>query len=134
MRDIKLEDDQMCFACGGKNPIGLKLKFTLDKDDTLHTTFTPQKVHQGYRDIIHGGIIALILDEVMVNVPWKLGTQVVSAQLAVKLSRPVSVGETIRFEARITRRARKLIYTEAKATKQDGTAVASATGTCVEVA
>ena len=71
----------MCFACGSKNPIGLKLKFSLDDNNVMRTQFTPQKVHQGYKNVVHGGIIALILDEVMVNLLWKLGRPVVSAQM-----------------------------------------------------
>ncbi len=133
MRGLKLEDDRMCFACGSKNPIGLKLEFSLDGDNVLHTEFTPKKEHQGYKDIVHGGIIALILDEVMVNVPGKLGTPVVSARFEVKLSRPARVGETIHFEARVARAARNIFYTEAKAIRDDGTAIASATGKCVRV-
>ena len=132
MAELILEDDQMCFACGSKNPIGLRLKFTLDKEDTLRTEFTPQKVHQGYKDIVHGGIIALILDEVMVNLLWKSGRPAISAEIEVKLSQSVKPGETVYFEARILRDGKKVIYTQAKATKQDQTLVASATAKCVE--
>ncbi len=133
MPEIILEDDQMCFACGSKNPIGLRLKFTLDKEDTLRTEFTPQKVHQGFKDIVHGGIIALILDEVMVNLLWKTGRRAISAQMEVKLSQPVKLGETVYFEGRISKDSKKVIYTEAKAMKQDRTLVASATAKCLEV-
>ncbi|GAG82024.1 unnamed protein product, partial [marine sediment metagenome] len=31
--------------------------------------------HQGFKDIVHGGLIGLILDEIMVNLPWKMGKQ-----------------------------------------------------------
>ena len=133
MPDFMLEDDQMCFACGSKNPIGLKLRFTLDEDSTLHAEFTPQKVHQGYKDIVHGGIIALVLDEVMVNLLWKLGRPAISARIEVRLSQSVKVGETIYFEGRISKDGRKVIHTQAKAMKKDHTVVASATAKCVEV-
>jgi len=132
MTDLMLEDDQMCFACGSKNPIGLKLKFTLEEDNVLRTQFTPQKVHQGYKDIVHGGIIALILDEVMVNLLWKSGRPAISAEIEVKLSQSVKPGETVYFEARISKDGKKVIYTQAKAMKQDQTLVASATAKCVE--
>ena len=133
MTDLILEDDQMCFACGSKNPIGLKLKFTLDEDNALRTEFIPQKVHQGYKDIVHGGIIALILDEVMVNLLWKLGRPAISAEIEVKLFQPVKLGEIIYFEGRISKDSKKLIYTQAKAMKENHTLVASATAKCVEV-
>jgi len=133
MTNLTLEDDQMCFACGRNNPIGLKLKFTLEKDDTLRTEFIPQKVHQGYKDVVHGGIITLILDETMVNLLWKLGRPVVSAQMEVKLFQPTKPGEILYFKATISKDSPKVVYTQAEARKKDHTLVASATAKCVEV-
>ena len=133
MADLVLEDDRMCFACGSKNPIGLKLKFSLDDNNTLHTEFIPEKVHQGYKNVVHGGIIALILDKVMVNLLWKLGRPVVSAQIEVKLLQPASPGEVLHFEACISEDKEKVVYTMAKATRQDRTLIASATAKCIEV-
>jgi len=131
--ELLLEDDQMCFACGKKNPIGLKLKFTSGENDTLCTEFTPEKVHQGYKDVVHGGIIALVLDEVMVNLLWKRGRPAVSSRLAVKLLQPAKPGETLFFRARIVKDGKRVVETEAEAVKGDHSLVASATAKCVEV-
>jgi uncharacterized protein (TIGR00369 family) len=127
------QDDGMCFVCGPKNPIGLKLHFTLTPDDALETTFTPQKVHQGYADVVHGGILATILDEVMVNLPNKLGQKVVTARMAVSLKRPAFVGQPLSFRARIIRETRRTVETGATARRADGTLVAEATGTLMKI-
>lgn len=130
---MKLEDDRMCFACGEKNPNGLQLKFAIDKDDVMKTEFTPQKHHQGFSGIVHGGLIALILDEIMVNLTWKLGKMAVTAEMNVRLKKPAKVGETLYFAGQITKEENRLIYTRAQASKADGTQVALATAKCVKV-
>jgi len=87
MSNIKLEDDKNCFVCGNKNSYGLQLRFTIDKDNAMHTEFMPQKHHQGFKDIVHGGLIGLILDEIMVNLAWKMGKNAVTAEFNVRLKK-----------------------------------------------
>jgi hypothetical protein len=53
MSDIWV-DDRYCFACGEKNPIGMKLQFVL-KDDFIETSFVFPKEFQGYKNTVHGG-------------------------------------------------------------------------------
>ena len=37
-----------CFVCGPDNPIGLKIKFTIDDDEVCRGRFTPKENHVGY--------------------------------------------------------------------------------------
>ena len=63
---MNLEDDHYCFVCGEENPSGLHLKFSANKGK-IQTEFIPRKIHQGYKNIVHGGIISTLLDEAMVK-------------------------------------------------------------------
>jgi uncharacterized protein (TIGR00369 family) len=55
----------MCFLCGMQNPVGLKLAFYEDPDaEQVRTEFTIPDEYQGYPGIVHGGIVAAILDEI----------------------------------------------------------------------
>lgn len=86
---MNLEDDHFCFACGSLNNYGLKLSFKLDKkNETIATEFVPQKIHQGYKDIVHGGLIGLILDECMVNLAWRLGNPLSAQNILYGLLNP----------------------------------------------
>ena len=58
------KDFTMCFGCGQNNPIGLKLTFKWD-GKTAKAEFTPNRFHQGWSGMIHGGIITSLLDEAM---------------------------------------------------------------------
>src|SRR5208337_3861942 len=94
-------DDHFCMACGKENPDGLKVDFEI-KDGKISCKCAFQKRFQGYANIVHGGMIGLMLDEVMVNLPWKIyKVPVVSAELNVRLKKPVKVGEEVYFSAEI---------------------------------
>lgn len=130
---MRLEDDRYCFACGEKNKHGLHLKFNIDDNNIIHTEFTPAKEHQGFKDIVHGGIIGLVLDEVMVNLPWKMGIKAVSVEINVRLRNPAKVGEKLLFSAWIDRTEKKLIYTKAETKNESGKIVATASAKCINV-
>jgi len=134
MKEGKLEllDDRHCVVCGEKNPYSLKLVFNLE-GETLKTKFKPDKRFQGYVDIVHGGIIGLILDEMIVNLPWKLGMKAVTAEYTVRLRKPVYVNEELEFTSRIIQDKGRLLLVEAEARKDDGTLVATCSGKCMKV-
>ena len=133
------EDDHHCYVCGENNPEGMKLQFAV-KDAALETAFTAEKRHQGYKDVLHGGILAMILDEVMVLLPYRLfGTVVASGEMTVKLKRPVEVGSRITVRATFAASdtapvaGQRVYRCAADARLDDGVIVATATATCVKV-
>lgn len=130
---MELVDDQMCFVCGKKNLDGLQLDFELVGDAEVRTSFVPIQKFQGFQDIVHGGIISTILDEVMVNGAWLRGMRAVTAKLDVRLRRPAKVGERLYFVGRILRDGDKTVDTESRATTVEGVVVAEARGLLVKV-
>jgi len=129
---IDLTDDGYCFVCGPKNPIGLKLDFFLD-GEVMTTEFIPRKEHQGYMNIVHGGIISTLLDEIMVKLAIELGMPAVTAQMDIRLKKAVKVGSRLTFSAEILENTSKLLVTHAKAITDDGEVVAEAKGKLVKI-
>ena len=81
----------MCFGCGKKNPIGLKLQF-LETREELRAVWKPSETYQGYPNVLHGGIIATLLDEIGAwCVSVKIGTAGVTGELNVKFLHPVYI-------------------------------------------
>jgi len=130
---MELEDDQMCFACGVKNQDGLQLQFHLEGGDGIYTEFAAPKKFQGFKDIVHGGIIATIFDEVMVNLVYLRGIKAVTATLEVRLKKPARVGERLVFHGRIIKEAGRRVEARAVARNQEGTLFAEAKGLLVKV-
>ncbi len=108
-----LEDDGWCFACGTNNPNGLHLSFHYE-DDCYVTSFKPQRCHQGYKGVLHGGIICTLLDEVMARAALDQGKPAVTARLEVRYVRPASTAGTLTARARLVEERKKLIKAEAE--------------------
>jgi uncharacterized protein (TIGR00369 family) len=119
----KLEDDHYCFVCGEQNPYGLHLVFSFH-DGKAVTEFIPQKSYQGYKDIVHGGIISTLLDETMVKAAILQGIPAVTAEITVRFKSSLRVGEKVIVEASIVKMNKKIIETSASVRKIDDTLVA----------
>jgi uncharacterized protein (TIGR00369 family) len=129
---MELIDDQYCFVCGKKNPIGMKLDFSFD-GKTITTEFVPRKEHQGYFSIVHGGIISTLLDEVMVKLAIEMGMPAVTARMDIRLRKALDVGRKITVQAEILRDTKKLLEVRAKAVTEDNVVVADATGKLMKI-
>jgi len=108
MRSFTLEDDGYCFACGKENSSGLGLEFR-SRDDMMVAEFTPLKQHQGFKNIVHGGIITTLLDEAMVKAVLSRGALAMTAEIAVRFRSPLRVGDRVVVEARINTFGARLI-------------------------
>lgn len=126
--------DQMCFACGIHNPIGLHLTFAFEGEEYV-TRFLADARFQGYHGIVHGGIVATLLDEVMARLVWEQAGPSATARLDVRYRRPAPIGTPIVARGRITavRRAGQVYETAATAALEDGAVLAEATGLVVRI-
>ena len=119
----------MCFACGEKNPIGLHLHFFWIPDGVL-AFFTPKPEHQSYDGRMHGGLITVLLDEIMGNYLFKKeGVPAYTARIDLRFRAPVQIGTTIRCEGHEVKRKGRLVIMEGIITNPDGTVAAEATST-----
>ena len=79
-----------CFVCGRQNPVGLKLDFYTLSAGKVRSDLTIPAKYEGYPGIVHGGIIAAILDEcggrAQMTEPNRF---MVTAQLNVRYRLPV---------------------------------------------
>ena len=116
-----------CFVCGDKNAIGLKLDF-YEKDGNARAEFTPDRNFEGYKDILHGGILSTLLDEAMIKSILAKEILTVTSQIEVKFKKPAIIGEKLIIEGKTTGERGRLILTEGKVFKEDGTVIAKARG------
>ncbi len=126
MNASALTDNGLCFGCGPNNAIGLRLTFEWD-GDTYYTQWTPRPEHQGWADRVHGGLLALALDEALSRAALERhGREWVTAELTTRLKRPAAVGAPLRIEARIlTVRPRLIVCTGEVRTENDGHLIAT---------
>lgn len=122
-----MQDDGLCFVCGDKNPAGLHITFSFDGNDAIaETSIAP--AFQGWKGIIHGGIVTTLLDEVMAKACIFSGHNAVTRDIAVKFRKPVSSNVQLTLRGRVKDTRGPLIITSAEL-EQDGIVKASAEAT-----
>ncbi|MCM8813492.1 MAG: PaaI family thioesterase [Candidatus Omnitrophica bacterium] len=130
-KELPLADDRYCFACGADNHIGLHLAFSDAADGRLRCSFLPKKQHQGYAGIVHGGIIGLILDELMVQALWRTARPAVTAQFEMRFRQAAQVGEALDFLAWVEKEERGVFYMRAECRSAgNGQTIAAASAKC----
>lgn len=111
----ELPHTRSCFVCGEANPLGLNLRFETD-GRVVRARFTPRREHTGFTDVIHGGLVATVLDEIMV---WacavRTGRFAFSAEMTVRYHRPARPGERLELSGELVANRRDRIF-EARAT------------------
>jgi len=84
-----------CFVCGEANPHGLKMRFHTD-GRVVTAQFRPCADHVGFQGVVHGGLTATVLDEIMV---WAcvVATRKFAfcAELKVRYLRPLAPGAEV---------------------------------------
>jgi acyl-coenzyme A thioesterase PaaI-like protein len=100
----KQANSENCFVCGLSNPSGLHLHFyqTAPGEVTAETVLPEH--YQGYPGVVHGGIVAAMLDEVsgrsQMGDDFDHPRFMFTARLDVKYCKNVPVGEPIRLVGR----------------------------------
>lgn len=125
----ELPHTHSCFVCGESNPHGLKLRFHTD-GRVVTTRFTPRPEHIGFKGVVHGGVIATVLDEIMV---WACAVNTrrfaFCAELNVRFLKPLPPGTEVVVEAELSENRRDRIFqTVGKVRTAEGQLLAEATG------
>src|SRR5258708_5284643 len=125
-------DDRYCLCCGEKNPLGFKMKFRYEGEKLLSEAVIP-KEYQGFANVVHGGVLGTLLDELMVNLYWLKGVKAVTAEYQIKLKAPCPVNQKVMLAAWHIETKRNLFFTAAEARLENGPLVAEATAKCMKM-
>jgi uncharacterized protein (TIGR00369 family) len=130
-----------CVVCGRQNLHGLGLSLNVDEGGLVWAEFTPRAEHIGFEGIVHGGVLATVLDEAMVwAATWAGKRFCVAGEMSVRFRKSAAVGRALRCEAHVESAASKrpglprLIHATGWIVETDGGAlVAESTGKYVPV-
>ena len=125
----ELPHTHSCFVCGESNPLGLRLRFHTD-GRVVTTRFRPCAEHIGFKGVVHGGLIATVLDEIMV---WACAVQTrrfaFCAELNVRfVSSLAPGGEVVVTSELVENRRNRIFATTATVQSAAGELLAEATG------
>ncbi len=119
-----------CFVCGRENAGGLRARWISDPaTGEVRTTVTVSERFNGYPGIVHGGILAALLDEAVVRTRLLDGgfeDMLVTAKLEVAYRRPTPTEAPLTVVARVTKRVGSRAQAESEIRLADGTVTARA--------
>jgi len=127
-------DNRRCFVCGENNPDGLRLALRIDQGQgrAAADVVFPERF-QGWEGIVHGGLLATVLDEVMIYAAGSNGLRCVTGEITVRFVKPARTGAAYRLEGRITGAKGKITLAESELVGADGEISARATGKLFKV-
>jgi acyl-coenzyme A thioesterase PaaI-like protein len=88
--------DNYCFVCGKDNPQGLKIEVKYFPEEmAAETQIALPREYQGWADVIHGGILSTLLDEMMAHAVWHFAGPGVTLSMEVRFHHPLKPEEAI---------------------------------------
>lgn len=98
---IKQPNSRMCFVCGLENPIGLHLHIYETEPGIVEATYVAPEHFQGFPGVLHGGIVASLLDEISSRAHMGSDPQkprfMFTAKLDVKYRKNTPVGKWLKL-------------------------------------
>lgn len=124
-----------CFVCGRKNPRGLHMTFYDDGQSEVISTYSVPEAYQGYPGIVHGGVVAAMLDEAVGRVAMIDDHHhfMMSVKLEVKYRHPVPTETPLKISGRIVKLRGRLGKAVGEVRLPDGTIVAESALTLADV-
>ena len=126
---MRITYDSRCFGCGENNAEGMQMRFEPCGGESVCEFEVPER-YQSWQGMVHGGVVALMLDEAVGWAGWHAGHPGLTGKLEVRYRQPLKLGERVRVVGRVDRVRRPLVYTSAYIERlADGVRVAEATAT-----
>lgn len=100
-RELRNRNHPRCVVCGPTSGFGLGLNFEVEDDGQVEARFSCGKGFEGYPSVLHGGMVAALLDGAMTNCMFAHGRDAYTVELTVRFRHPVAIGTPVDVRARI---------------------------------
>jgi acyl-coenzyme A thioesterase PaaI-like protein len=125
---------ELCFGCGADNPCGLHITYEVEPDGSSSATLTLSWEHSGEPDLVHGGIQATILDEVMGHAAQRTVKDIagdrrviVTASFELRYRAPCPTGQPVTARGRVDRVEWPSVFVAGTLTDSEGRLLTEAT-------
>ncbi|MDY0161900.1 PaaI family thioesterase [Desulfobotulus sp.] len=124
--------DPHCFACGKDNPHGLRMTFETD-GERFRSRLTVPRHLRGWDSLVHGGVLATILDEAMSWAAIHLHRRfILTKSMEVRFRKPVRIETELTVYSQVLeRRSERQVTMQADILDAEGDICATSTGAFV---
>ncbi len=127
LEETRTQAHGRCAVCGRAAGHPPRLRFAVRDDGSVQAVFQPGPIHEGYDGMLHGGVIATLLDAAMTNCLFAQGRCGLTAELCVRFRHPVVTTAPLRLRAWVERASPPLFVLRAQI-EQEGRLRATAVG------
>jgi acyl-coenzyme A thioesterase PaaI-like protein len=122
--------DDYCFACGQRNPIGLHMQVSYNSEDlSAESRLSLAPEYVGWQEVIHGGILATLLDEIMSHAIWHFAGPAVTLGLDIQFRQTLAPGQLVVVQGRLTQTKGRRLQAQGSIIRlADGRLIANAQG------
>ncbi len=140
-------------TCGPENPASLGCQYYVLEDKEVATVFVPKQVHEGQLGIVHGGLSAAVLDELMGRAVLafheeeieedmdhdidydmdRVISRYVTAEMTTRYKKPILIGHKIYGYGRVISHEGRRTFASAELMDEGGERVATAEAVFVEI-
>ena len=131
-----------CFVCGVENPCGLKIRFFNEGHHRCMARIALGEQYQSYPGIVHGGILATILDETMGrailaegNEPREITDErfMFTAKIEIRYRKTVPLNQEFVVRGRVDKDRGRLVMVSGEIVLGDGTVAVEASATLADI-
>ena len=107
LTEVPNSGNHNCFGCSPGNECGLRMKFYTDQKSVFSWVTVPPHL-SGWSNLVHGGVLSTILDEIM---SWTaihlLKKFILTKSMTVDFLKPVFVGQQLEVQGNVADTGRK---------------------------
>lgn len=100
----------VCACSGCDGPV----EFSETSPGVWEASFRLKSAHQGHPGLVHGGVLATLMDGAMAVCMHRRGLHAVTAELAIRYHKPVEVGQVARLRAEVAEQRGPLYFLKAE--------------------
>ncbi len=132
--DTAFVDNKHCFVCGKANAAGLQVDYRMNAErGESDANVVISERFQGWENIVHGGILATVLDEAMIYAAGALGHKCVTGEITVRFVKPAATETAYALKGRLIQDKGRIILAESVLLDTEGQEVAKASGKLFKV-
>lgn len=115
-RVLRVVEHPHCVVCGRENPQGFQIDYAIADDGSASARWTPSMRWEGFKDIVHGGVLSTVMDEAMAKAVIAAGYAALTCELRVRFRHTVRPDSPLEITGWIVGRRGRRIETEATIT------------------